>query len=69
MSKDFENFVATLTPAKNSELLQRALSSAEKVSANLVSEPGGEKGSLSALAYLIALDLLKEYHEWLNQEP
>lgn len=69
MSKDFENFVATLTPGKNSELLQRALSSAQEVAASFEPGTGGQKAETAAMAYWIALDLLKEYHEWLNQEP
>lgn len=63
--KSFDNFISTLSPDKISELVGRANKIATSV-ANSV--PEQQQTTLIAVtAYSTSLELLREYHSWLNQ--
>lgn len=63
--KSFDDFTATLSSEKVVELVSKANVEATKV-ANSVPEQKQET-LVATTAYLTALKLLREYHEWLHQ--
>ncbi|QBX14491.1 hypothetical protein Javan139_0049 [Streptococcus phage Javan139] len=65
MNKNFDNFTSQLTPAKVSELVEKANLIAVDI-ANTVPEQKQET-LIAATAFNMSLELLREYHEWLNQ--
>ncbi len=63
--KSFDDFLSTFTAQKVTELVGKANQTATSI-ANSV--PEQQKETLIAVtAYTTSLELLKEYHEWLNQ--
>ncbi|MBY5009442.1 hypothetical protein [Streptococcus suis] len=63
--KSFDDFVSTLSAQKVTELVGKANQAATSI-ANSV--PEQQKETLIAVtAFTTSLELLREYHEWLNQ--
>lgn len=63
--KSFDDFVSTLSAQKVTELVGEANQTATSI-ANSV--PEQQKETLIAVtAFTTSLELLREYHEWLNQ--
>lgn len=68
MKKNFSDFIASLDVDKRAEIVDFASKSMDSIDDNNTDKSYVFGNKIATLSFMIALQMIGEYHEWLNSD-